>query len=56
MPSNNHTSVLDDTLVYIRQRIATILTQPTNKNKNYIASLHNEVVGIHYCYECVNPS
>ncbi len=40
------TSILEEALVCIGQRIATILIQPTDKDKNYIASLHNEVVGI----------
>ena len=39
-------SILQEALVCIGQRIATILIQPTDRDKNYIASLHIEVVGI----------
>ena len=46
MSSNKGTSILDEALAYISQRIASILIQPAKKEQNYIASLHNEVVGI----------
>ena len=39
-------SILEEALVCIGQRIATILIQPTDRDKNYITSLYNEVVGI----------
>jgi hypothetical protein len=40
------TSVLDEALACIGQRIASILTHPADKDQNSITSLHNEVVGI----------
>jgi len=46
MPSTSGTSILDEALACIGQRIAVILIQPADKDKNYITSLHNEVVGI----------
>jgi hypothetical protein len=46
MSSDAGASVLDEALACIGRRIASILVQPTNKDKNYIASLRNEVVGI----------
>jgi len=46
MSSNTGTSILDEALTYIGQRIASILIQPGEKDKHYIASLHNEVVSI----------
>jgi hypothetical protein len=39
-------SILDDVLAYMSQRISSILLQPGDKNKSYIVSLHNEVVSI----------
>jgi hypothetical protein len=39
------TSILEETLSCIGQRIASILIHPADKDKNYIASLQNEVVG-----------
>jgi hypothetical protein len=48
-------SMLEEALVCIGQRIATILIQPTDKDKNYIASLHNEVVGI-FSKDFMEPS
>ena len=46
MSSNEGASILDEALACISQRIASILIQPAEKEQNYIASLHNEVVGI----------
>jgi hypothetical protein len=46
MSANTGTSILDDALAYIGERIASILIQPAKKEKHYIASLHNEVVWI----------
>ena len=46
MPSDTATSILEDALACIGQRIASILMQPAKKDNNYIASLYNEVVGI----------
>jgi hypothetical protein len=46
MPSNTGASILDDALDCIGQRIASILIQPADKDKSYITSLHNEVVGV----------
>jgi len=46
MSSNEGASILDEALACIGQRIASILIQPAEKEHNYIASLHNEVVGI----------
>jgi hypothetical protein len=46
MPSDTSSSVLDEALACVGQRIASILTQPADKDKNYIVSLCNEVVGI----------
>ena len=40
------TSILDEALACVGQRIALILIQLANKDKNYIASLRNEVVSI----------
>jgi hypothetical protein len=44
MSSGIHVSILDEALVCIAGRITSILLQPADKDKNYIASLHNEVV------------
>jgi len=38
--------IFNEALACIGQRIASILIQPANKDKNYIISLHNKVVGI----------
>ncbi len=46
MSSNTGASILDEALACIGQRIASILIQPAEKDKHYIASLHNEVVRI----------
>jgi hypothetical protein len=46
MPSGIAASILGEALACIGQRIASILIQPAEKDNNYIASLHNEVVGI----------
>ena len=46
MSSNTSASILDEALVSIGQRIASILMQPAAKEQNYIVSLHNEVVRI----------
>ena len=45
MSSITGASILNEALACIGQRIISILTQPVHKDKNYIASLHNEVVG-----------
>jgi hypothetical protein len=42
-------SIFDDALACIGQRIASILIQPADKDKTYIASLRNEVVCISPC-------
>jgi hypothetical protein len=47
MSSETGISILEEALVYIGQRIASIIIQPADKDKNYIASLRNEVVGIY---------
>ena len=52
MPSDTSASILEEALACIGQRIASALIQPqaADKNENYyIASLHNEVVGIYWC-------
>jgi hypothetical protein len=46
MLSSTGASIFDEVLAYIGQRIASILIQPVDKDTNYIASLHNEVVSI----------
>ena len=46
MSSNTSTSILDEALACIGQRITSILIQPAAKEQNYIVSLHNEVVHI----------
>jgi hypothetical protein len=46
MSSDTGSSIIVEGLACIGQRIASILIQPADKDKNYIASLHNEVVGI----------
>jgi len=46
MSSNTSTSILDEALTCIGQRITSILIQPATKEQNYIVSLHNEVVCI----------
>ena len=48
MSSDTGTSILDEGLACIGQRIASILIQPADKDENYIASLRNEVVGIFF--------
>ena len=53
MSSDTDTSILDEGLACMGQRIASILTQHADKDKNYIASLHNEVVGIIWCFKSV---
>ena len=49
MSSDSGASILDEALACIGQRIAAIIIQPVDKDKTYIASLRNEVVGIPYC-------
>jgi hypothetical protein len=44
MSSDAGTSILEEALDFIGQRIASALIQPADKDNNYIASLHNEVV------------
>jgi hypothetical protein len=44
MSSDPTIFILDEALTYMGQRIASILIQPTKKDKTYITSLHNEVV------------
>ena len=46
MSSGTSTFVLDNALSCIGERIAFILIQPADNDKNYITSLHNEVIGI----------
>jgi len=53
MSSNTSTSILDEGLAYIGQRIASILIQPANKDNHYITSLHNKVVSIFYSFKSV---
>jgi hypothetical protein len=48
MSSDTGTSILDEALACIGQRIAFIIVHPSDKDHHYIASLHNEVVGIVY--------
>ena len=47
MSSTSRTSILEEALACIGQRIASILVHPADKDNNYITSLHNEVVGIY---------
>ena len=47
MSSDAGTSILDEALACIGRRIASILIQTADKDENYIASLHNEVVRIY---------
>jgi hypothetical protein len=49
MQSSTDLSILDKALACISQRIASIFIQPTKKDKIYITSLHNEVVGFFWC-------
>jgi hypothetical protein len=49
MSSSEGASILDEALACLGQRIASILIQPADKDENYIASLHNEMVGISWC-------
>ena len=49
MSSDAGASIFDEALACIGQRITLILVHPTDKDKNYIASLQNEVVSICYC-------
>ncbi|KAF8262978.1 hypothetical protein EI94DRAFT_1704358 [Lactarius quietus] len=44
MSSERGASILDSVLTCIRERISIILHQPGDKDENYIASLHNEVL------------
>jgi hypothetical protein len=46
MSSETGTSILDATLASFGKRISVILLQSGDKDKNYITSLHNEVVSI----------
>ena len=46
MSSGAGISILDEALACIGQRVAAILIHPADKDKTYIASLRNEVVGI----------
>lgn len=46
MPSDTAASILEEALACVGQRIASILIQADEEDNNYIASLHNEVVGI----------
>ena len=46
MSSDTATSILDDALSCISQRIASALLQPADKDQMYVTSLHNEVVSI----------
>jgi hypothetical protein len=49
MSAETGSSVLDGALTCIGERISTILFRHGDKDKNYIASLHNEVVSIIQC-------
>jgi hypothetical protein len=44
MPAEMATCILDDMLAFIGTRITSILLGPGDKDRNYITSLHNEVV------------
>jgi hypothetical protein len=46
MSFNAGSSVFDEALACIGQRIASILKHRVKKEEHYIVSLHNEVVGI----------
>jgi len=46
MSSETQTSILDAALACIGKRISMILLQSGDKGKNYITSLHNEVVSV----------
>ena len=46
MSSQTGALILDGVLACIGERISAILLQPGDKDENYIASLHNEVVSI----------
>lgn len=46
MSAGTGASIMDALLIYIGQRISTILLRSAGKDKNYITSLHNEVVSI----------
>ena len=48
MSSNADTSILDDALACIGQRIAAIVIRSAGQDEMYVSSLHNEVVGISY--------
>ena len=50
MFSDDGISILDEALACIGHRIAGILIHPADKDKTYIASLRNEVVGIFISY------
>ena len=50
MSSQTGTSILDAALACIGERISAALLHPGEKDGNYIASLHNEVVRIVLCY------
>lgn len=49
MLAETGSSMLDGALTCIGERISAILLQPGIKKKNYIASLHNEVVSLIWC-------
>jgi hypothetical protein len=49
MSSDKNPSILDQALFCISERIVSILIQPADKDKDYIASLRNEVVRISLC-------
>lgn len=44
MPLDSETSILDEALACIGQRITSILIEPAEIDSNYVESLHNEVV------------
>jgi hypothetical protein len=46
MSFNTGSSVFDQALGCIGQRIASILKHPVKKEEHYVVSLHNEVVSI----------
>ena len=50
------TSILDAALACIGERLSAILLRPADGGRNYITSLHNEVVSITQCAEISGTS
>lgn len=48
MSPNTDTSILEDALAFIGQRIASIIIHSARQDEMYVSSLHNEVVSISY--------